>query len=281
MKYLSLILFYASLAFAQFNPGAKQISLANSDVALSNDVFAIFSNPAGLSQMNWREIGIYYSPAPFGLTELANGYVAFNEPFSFGSLSVGGMTYGYEVYRESRIVGAYSYNYQKKFFAGVAINYHSVSIQNYGNDNTIYFNLGGLAYLSNDLRFGFSVHNINRASFGNEKDQIPVVLYSGLSYDLISTLSLNVAAEKDVKYKTSFMFGIDYDLIEYLSLRLGISNEPSRFSAGIGINYSIVSLDYALFTHSDLGLTHQVGLIISFDKEGTRKELIRNFLGIR
>lgn len=281
MKYLSLILLFTSFTFAQFNPGAKQISLANSDVATSNDVFSLFNNPAGLSQVNWREIGIYYSPAPFGLTEVANGYVAFSEPLNFGSLSVGGMTYGYEVYRESRIVGAYSYNYQNKFFAGIAINYHTVSIQNYGSDYSIYFNIGGLSYLTNDLRFGFYFHNINRASFGKEKDQIPVVINSGISYDLFATLTLNAAVEKDIKHKNSFLFGVDYDLIEYLSIRTGFSNEPSKFSAGIGINYSILSLDYAMFTHSDLGLTHQVGLVISFDKDGYRKELIRKFLGIK
>lgn len=281
MKYISLILFCTTLTLAQFNPGAKQISLANSDAALSNDVFSLFNNPAGLSQMNWREIGIYYSPAPFGLTELANGYVAFNEPFSFGSVSLGGMTYGYEVYRESKVLLAFSYNYQNKFFAGAAVNYHNISIQNYGNDNAFYFNLGGLAYLTNDFRFGFSFQNINRASFGNDDGQIPVILNTGVSYDLTNTLTLNVAIEKDIKQKASFMFGADYDLIEYLSLRTGFSNEPSRFSAGIGINYSLLSLDYAMFTHSDLGLTHQVGLIISFEKNGSRREMIRNHLGIK
>ncbi|MFN3871760.1 MAG: hypothetical protein ACK4R9_02040 [Ignavibacterium sp.] len=281
MKYLSLILFCTTLTLAQFNPGAKQISLANSDAALSNDVFSLFNNPAGLSQLNWTEVGIYYSPAPFGLTELANGYIAFNEPFSFGSVSLGGMTYGYEVYRESKVLLAYSYNYQNKFFVGAAVNYHTVSIQNYGSDNAFYFNLGGLAYLTNDFRIGFSFQNINRASFGNEDGQIPVVLNAGISYDVINTLTLNAAIEKDIKQKASFMFGVDYDLIEYLSLRTGFSNEPSRFSAGIGINYSLLSLDYAMFTHSDLGLTHQVGLIISFDKNGSRREMIRNFLGIK
>ena len=82
---LSVIIFCFSIAtIAQYNPGARQISLANSDVALANDVFTLFNNPAGLSQINWREVGIYYSPAPFGLTELANGYVAYIEPFNFG-----------------------------------------------------------------------------------------------------------------------------------------------------------------------------------------------------
>jgi len=281
MKYLCILILSSSIALAQFNPGAKQISLSNADVALSNDVFALFNNPAGLSQLNWREIGIYYSPAPFGLSELANAYVAFNEPFSFGSVALGGMTYGFELYRESKIIMGYSYNYQNKFFAGAALNYHTLSIQNYGNDNAFYFNLGGLVYLSDDFRFGFSFYNINRASFGNNDDQIPVVLNSGFSYDILKSFSINVALEKDISYKTSLMFGVDYDIIEYLSLRSGFSNEPSRFSAGIGINYSFVSLDYAMFTHNDLGLTHQVGLIVSFDKVLNRKEQIRNHLGIK
>lgn len=281
MKYLCTIILLNSIALAQFNPGAKQISLSNSDVALSNDVFSLFNNPAGLAQLNWREIGIYYSPAPFGLKELANAYVAFTEPFSFGSVALGGMTYGFELYRETKIVAGYSYNYQNKFFAGVTLNFHLLSIQNYGNDNSFYFNLGGLIYIDDDSRFGFSFHNINRASFGNDDDQIPVVLNSGFSYDILKSLSINVALEKDVSYKTSLMIGVDYDIIEYLSLRSGFSNEPSRFSAGIGINYSFISLDYAIFTHNDLGLTHQVGLIISFDKVLSRKEQIRYHLGIK
>ena len=46
--------------------------------------------------------GVYYSPAPFGLSELANGYVSYLEPFEFGSIAVGGMTDGFDLYRESK-----------------------------------------------------------------------------------------------------------------------------------------------------------------------------------
>jgi hypothetical protein len=68
----------------------------HSDVVLKPTTFLrLFNNPAGLSQMNWREIGVYYSPAPFGLTELANGYVAYHEPTDIGSFAIGGMSYGF------------------------------------------------------------------------------------------------------------------------------------------------------------------------------------------
>jgi len=283
MKLLHTIIVICSLtlsAYSQYNPGAKQISLSNSDVALSNDVFSLFNNPAGLAQMNWREVGIYYSPAPFGLSELANGYAAYHEPTSIGSFALGGMSYGFDLYRESKVTLGYSYNYIDKFFAGVTFNYQTVSIQNYGNDGALFISFGGLAYVSNVFRLGFSIQNINRATFGNEDDQIPMVFNTGLSYDVADELTVNFAIDKDIKYKASFQFGINYDIIEYLSLRIGFSNEPSKYSAGIGINYSMFSLDYAMFTHNDLGLTHQAGIIISFGREQNRIKTIRKYLGL-
>lgn len=267
-------------AYSQYNPGAKQISLSNSDVALSNDVFSVFNNPAGLSQMHWREAGIFYSPAPFGMSELSNGFIAYHEPTSIGSFSLGGMTYGFDLFLETRISIAYSNNFTSRFFIGAAVNYQTVSIKNYGNDGIFYLNLGGLAYIADDLRLGFYLHNINRASYGNTENQIPVVINAGLSYDVIKELSLNFSVDKDIKYKASFQFGINYDIIEYVSLRTGFSNEPSRFSAGIGINYLNYSLDYAIFSHNALGFTHQAGIIVSFGREDNRNKSIRKYLGI-
>ena len=275
----ALFVSFQTKSIAQYNPGAKQISMSNSDVALSNDVFSLFNNPAGLSQMNWRELGIYYSPSPFGFSELANGFFAYHEPFDFGSIGLGAMTYGFELYRENKIAIGFSYNYLDKFFAGAAVNLHTVSIKNYGSDNTFYLNIGGLYYLTQNFRLGFSVQNLNRASFGNEKDNIPMVFNTGFSYEVMEELTFNLAVEKDIRYNYSLRGGIEYNLLEYISLRSGFSNEPSRYSAGIGINYSYFSLDYAFFTHMDLGLTHQAGLVISFGSEGNRNKKIGKYLG--
>lgn len=275
---LSLLFIFSLLSYSQYNPGARQISLANSDVALANDVFSLFTNPSGLAQLNWREVGVYYSPAPFGLTELSNGYVAYHEPLSFGSVAVGGMTYGFDLYRESKVLLGYSYNYNNIFFTGVAVNYHNFSIKNYGSTGVFYINLGGLVYILDELRWGFLIANINKATVADIDDQIPMVLSTGFSFNILENFSLNFSLEKDIRYNPSVQFGIDYDIIEYLSLRIGASNEPSRFTAGLGINYSIFSLDYAFFTHPDLGLTHQAGIILSFGKEGNRSVAIRKHL---
>ncbi len=277
-KIFVIIILSASFVFSQFNPGAKQIALSNSDIALSNDVFCLFSNPAGIAQINWREAGIFYSPSPFGMTELANGFFAYNEPSSLGNFGLGIMTYGFELYRENKISIAYAYNYNNFFFAGLTLNYNTLSIQNYGSDQSITLNLGGLVYLMDNTRFAFSLTNINRGSYGEEKDQIPVLYTAGFSYDVLNNISVNFSVEKEIRFNSSAQFGINYDLMEYVSLRTGFSTYPKRFSAGIGINYSFFELDYAMFNHQELGLTHQFGVLISLGDEGNRTEKIKKYL---
>jgi hypothetical protein len=281
LLHLLIIVSFISVSSGQMNPGAKQIAMANSDVALSDDVFSLFNNPAGLAQLNWREIGAYYSPAPFGLNELSNGYIAYTEPLGFGSAGIGVMTYGFELYRESRLLLSFSTLYLNRFLGGVSFNYHTISIIGYGSKSVFYLNAGCLGYLTDELRIGFSIQNINNASFTSREDQIPILLNTGLSYNIYDNINLNFAIEKDIRYNTSVKSGINYDLIDNLSLRLGFANEPAEFSCGIGIHFSYFNFDYAVFTHSDLGLTHQAGFIISFEKEGNRTKNIMQFLDIK
>jgi hypothetical protein len=176
----------------------------------------------------------------------------------------------FELYRENKFTAAFSYNYEDKFYTGVSLNYHTVSIKKYGSTGAFYADIGSLIYLTKFFRLGFFIHNINRATFGNYKDQIPVIFKTGVSFDILNNFSLCTAVEKDIRYNASISAGLDYQIIKYFSLRTGFSNEPSRYTAGIGINYSFIELDYAVFTHPDLGLTHQAGLIISFDLEESK-----------
>ena len=262
---------FTQYLFAQFDPGAKQIALSNSDIAVSDNVFALFNNPAGLAQIRHSEIGAFFSPSPFGLSELKNAYAAFNYPTNFGAIAIGGMVYGFRLYKESKISLGASYNYKNNFYIGATFNYKNISIKNYGSKNTMIFDLGLLAILTDDLHFGFSFRNVTRASLSAETDELPVEIFSGLSYKIINSCTVSFAIEKDIRYKASPRFGIDYRIIKYLSLRTGFSKNPNLYSFGIGIDYSVFGFNYALFTHEELGLTHQVGVIISFsNNEGDK-----------
>lgn len=267
MKTLILILLATKLCLPQQNPGAKQIALSNSDIAESNNVFALFSNPAGLGQIKWREIGAFYSPSPFGLSELSNAFAAYSEPFGFGSVALGAMTYGFDLYRENRLTLGVSYLYGNNFYIGAAANYQNVSIKKYGSRSTFLFDLGFLLILPGNLRLGFSYKNITRNSYGFGTDELPVTIQTGISYSPVKNLAISVAIEKDIRYKASTSFGLDYRLLKSISIRSGFSTGPTKYSFGIGIFYSIVNFNYAVFTHQELGLTHQAGIIFSFGKK--------------
>jgi hypothetical protein len=270
MKDLSLriliIILLADCIYPQFSPGAKQIALSNSDIAVSDNVFSFFENPAGLAQINHDEAGVFFSPSPYGMSELKNAYAAFSHPMNFGAVAVGGMIYGFELYKETQISLGASYNYDDKFYVGGVFNYKNFSIKNYGSKNTIILDIGVLARLTDKLNFGFSYKNITHESLTTETDELPVSICSGLSYKIIDNCTASLAIEKDVRYKASPRFGIDYAIIKYLSIRTGLSKNPNLYSFGIGVNYSLLNFNYAVVTHQELGLTLQVGVVISFNK---------------
>ncbi len=266
---IKVIFFYLLIAkciFAQFNPGAKQIALSNSDIAVSDNVFALFKNPAGLAQIDYNEAGVFYSPSPFGLSELKNGYAAFSQPVGFGTIAIGGMIYGFNLYKETEISLACSYNFNNRLYFGATVNYKNISIKNYGNKNATIFDFGVLATLTDKLHFGFSFKNITRSSFSSNTDELPVEICSGLSYKIINNCTFSFAIDKDIRYKASPRFGMNYRIIKYLSLRAGFAKNPNLNSFGLGIHYSLFNFNYAVFTHQELGLTQQFGVIISFNK---------------
>ena len=273
IRFLFLFFVFTKLVFAQFDPGAKQIALSNSDIAVSDNVFALFNNPAGIAQIDNAQVGVFYSPSPFGLGELKNAYGAFSFPMSFGAIAVGGMVYGFELYKESKISVALSYNYKNKFYVGVTTNYKNIFIKNYGSKNVIIYDLGVLAIITEDLHLGFSYRNITRTSISKSIDDLPVEILSGLSYRIINNCTISLAIEKDIRYKASPRFGIDYKIIEFLSLRSGFSKNPNLYTFGIGIHYSFFNFNYALFTHQELGLTHQIGVVITFGNSKGKKDV--------
>lgn len=266
IKILLILLIISLECFGQINPGARQVALAHSDVAISDDVFALFNNPAGLSFLSKREIGFFYSPAPYGLKELSNGFAVYCEPTSYGSFSAGFMIYGFELYKETKISLGYARQITKEFAVGISGVYKNISIKNYGSKGVITFNAGVTAKITKQIRFGFSAENITRSTVSDEENQLPVIFRCGFNFRLIKDFSFNIAAQKELGYNLSLRFGTEYAILEFLQLRIGVANEPNIYSGGFGIRYQFFQVDYAVNSHPDLGLTHQFGLIIYFSK---------------
>ncbi len=260
---ISLLLLLVTLqCFPQVNPGARQIALAHSDVADGNDVFSLFNNPAGIANIQNREIGLFYSPAPFGVKELSNAFVSFVEPTSIGSFGAGFMIYGFELYKETRFAVGYSKKINNSFNIGITTVYKNISIKNYGNNGYLIINAGASLALTENANIGFTVENLTRTSLSNDANQVPIVFLSGISYKFIDNLNSYLALRKEINYPLSVHFGTEYKIIDFLVLRIGTTNETNSYSGGLGIIYDFLQTDYAITSHPDLGLTHQFGLLI-------------------
>ena len=265
-KLFCLLLLFVSKSFSQEQPGAGQIALSHSDVSSVNDVFSLFNNPAGLAQLNSRELGFYYSPAPFGVKELANAFAAYCEPTKYGAFSAGYSNYGFELYKENKFAVGYARKIANNFFIGLSSVYHSISIKNYGSKGAFVFNIGAIAKLTNQIGLGFAFNNVTRSTITNESNDIPTVIWLGTDLKFVKDLVFSAAVKKEIGFNPSIRLGTEYSILDFLKLRIGTSNEPNTYSGGIGIIYGIVQVDYAFFSHPDLGLTHQFGLIIRFTK---------------
>lgn len=272
-------------AYSQFellDVGAKPIALGGAFTSLANNSNAVYYNPAGISQMQFREVSIFYSPAPFGLKELANGTVNFVEPTKFGTFGLSAKTYGFELYKEITATLTYANNYRKKIYYGANVNYYNLKIQNYGSDATFGVDIGVLAYLTDFLRWGFSAFNLNRPSIGTLKDKLPQVYRTGLSVQPRNDLNFVLDVEKDTRYTASVKSGIEYTLYDMVDLRAGIGTEPTKFSGGVGFYYSLFEIGYGFYNHQDLGLTHQGTVTINFGGDKGRKmmrESLKNAFG--
>jgi len=274
-------------AYSQFellDVGAKPIALGGAFTSLANNSNAVYYNPAGISQMPFREVSIFYSPAPFGLKELANGSVNFVEPTKFGTFGLSAKTYGFELYKEITATLTYANNYRKKIYYGANVNYYNLKIQNYGSDATFGIDVGVLAYLTDFLRWGFSAFNLNRPTIGTLKDKLPQVYRTGLSVQPRNDLNFVLDVEKDTRYTASVKAGVEYTLYDMVDLRAGIGTEPTKFSGGVGFYYSLFEIGYGFYNHQDLGLTHQGTVTINFGGDKGRKmmrDALKNAFGKR
>ncbi|MGE5365588.1 MAG: hypothetical protein ACM3SM_15755 [Bacteroidota bacterium] len=257
----TLILIQSSAA--QFTPGARQLSLSCSDAATGTDIFSFVSNPAATSQISSPGAGVFYLPSPFGMKELAQ--ISFAASYSFApfSAAAGFMHYGYELYTKNIISVSISAQPEEQFSAGITLNYHHLSVKNYNSTGSITVDAGILYSISEALSSGFSIRNLTRASIGKQSDQLPVILTAGISYTPQRIAEISFSLEKELESGADISAGIELFPVDFFVIRCGVASYPQSYSGGIGVLYGLLEFSYGVFSHSDLGLTHFIGIIIS------------------
>lgn len=268
MSYLLIILLLLNLSFqssAQNSPGCVQNALANSDLCFTSTPFSIFSNPAASVSSEAYNLGIYYSPEPFGLNQLTQKSAALTVQSKYGVAGFGYSTIGFELFKEQKLVLSYSNSINEIFTVGISAIYQNVSITNYGSDDTFVFLIGSVFSINPELKLAFTIYNPANATYGNIPDQIPLIFNLGLSYRISNIAKISFANSKELNSENNLLFGVSVTPIEWINFYLGYRSLQNTYSAGVSLKQSFLNISYAVQSHPELGFTHQFGLGLSIN----------------
>lgn len=274
------------LSFLKFGFGARNVAMGDAGSEVSNDVTALYYNPARLAGNSGSEIMVMHNewiqgvrseilgaqttffniPFAFGFnittvndievrTKPGNPISTFNANFFFGSLST-----GFFITKDISFGLTWKYLYE-----GIFVD----EATGWGLDF-------GLNYITalDGLSLSGVIKNIGSMNkLRNEKTKLPVEVRFGPAYKFAipeQKLDIVVAGEY-LKYTATqdnhLDFGAEVWYNNIIALRGGYQTGyiSKGFTAGIGLNWGNLSFDYALSPFAlDLGTGHSLSVSFRF-----------------
>ncbi|MCG2726312.1 MAG: PorV/PorQ family protein [Elusimicrobia bacterium] len=269
----------ANSAFLDIGYGARPVAMGQAFTAISDDINATHTNPAGLAFITVPEISALYGRMYEGLSdnsEIGQGHFGFAYPvkkyipgtlgFSWEELNLT------EAYSETSFTLSYGTEVYKNIFAGLNL---KMLRKSYSSDiyteadplfnngyskSAIALDLGGLYRVNSQYTLGLAVRNINQPDMGiANKDMVPMQIRGGVAY-----WKNNGVIDLDMSYSDSdydISMGIEHWLSNKFTLRFGLlaGNDSRRnFSLGLGSKFSSFQFDYA-FSLPIGGIAQTVG----------------------
>lgn len=273
--FVSVSLIFSTLELLAGNDkpvtGARAVGMGSTSLTLT-DHWSTFNNIGALAGVSKLSGGLYYENR-FN-TALFQSYCAsLAAPIKkFGTAGLNVRSFGNSLYSENSLGLGFS---QKFGIAslGVQADYLMISGKEMGTRSAVAINFGGMAELTPQLMFGGFIYNLNQAKMADYKDErIPTVMRAGLSYRPGKKIILNGEVEKDIDLKPITRFGIEYQVIEKVFFRTGFSTVPTIVNGGMGIRHKRFDFDYAISSHSKLGLSHHLSINFLLQKPKEEKE---------
>jgi len=231
-------------------------------VGLSNDVTAVYWNPAGLARVYNNQLGVVYG-SNFDGSNMC--FAGFTQPVVyFGTFAAGGIYYAF---KNETVSGAYL-SLGKEFYSwslgltlkGFNQSFSSGTAFGFGADAGISF------YDLDFLTLSGAVINLIKPTFALDITRsYPLTLRGGACISLYEhRINFTIDIEKKENAEFSFHGGIEYKPYSYFSIRGGINHTVP--TAGFGLSSGNYFIDFSvtsLSTYSN-DFNHQITAGIKF-----------------
>lgn len=289
----------AAPAFADFEDlgaGARGSAMGGAYTALSDDVFGMYYNPAGLGFIRTSQLGADFGKLYFGLDDDSNLLTGFSG-LALPTKKAGTFALGYryftlsDYYEEASYYLGYGKSVGKRLAFGVNVKYLQEQytlddymklspVFEYGKKDSvsdISVDAGLLFNLLPNFYIGASAQDINQPNLGlSEKSFLPFTGRLGLAWKekYLAWAFDTVYRNDEIYYNTGFE--------RYLSgpfgIRMGLSYGGNGFfniAGGFLLNFYRVQLDYVfqypLSGLKDIGGTHRMSFIFRFGQKTPRE----------
>jgi hypothetical protein len=291
----------AGAAFENVDISPRARAMGDEQVAIADDAYAPYFNPAGLGRATQSSLGASYL-RPYGLSFTDLIYVGGVIPLSarYGGVGFGVRRFAVDWDHKDPVTGVventdlleestYTVSHGLRLYEdmhstvmfGSALNvYHlrfgpTVGADGWGEGGidpggatVVGLDAAMLVVLRERTRLGVLVKNLNNPQIGLDNEEIKQRVHGGIAYEpyvgVVTTFEIENVLGEQVQYHG----GMEVRLYEGLDLRFGTMTQPNKLTAGFGYQRQGFAFNYGFSTGGGvLDSTHHFGLTFTWGGE--------------
>lgn len=259
-----------TLPAQDFPVGIRAQALGGCGAAYASDSEGQLSNPALVSAIDNVGITVFYA-RPFGLAELPLTALSAAARWRRFAVGVAGVALEHELAsaRNYALTLATTLGSSQTdsvgsrwLVLGLQGELSQLEIARYGQTTAYIVSLGLAARLAETLRLGVALRNLTSATRNGTNERLPRSAVIGLAYAPYERFLFQMEVYKQSEFALEWRGGVEIAVTAPLAIRLGLSSNPDRLTAGIALRLKPVAIQYTAFSHLELGWTQQFAVSV-------------------
>ncbi len=278
-------------AFENVDISPRARGMGDAAVAIADDAFAPYFNPAGLARITDITLGNSYVK-PYSLDFSEQMYLGGVIP---GSSRLGNFGFGVRrfavTYEDVDLLTETTYtvahgimlfeDLHSSVSVGTALNFYSLEFGQTvgdgedpetgldpGSDIVGGLDVGLLVTLHRRTRIGIMVKNVNNPQIGEDNEELTSRLHGGVAYMPYDGVTTTFEFENSIEGETQYHAGIEFAVFGDFFLRGGVMTDPNKMTGGFGYQYEGFMLNYGYSSGGGvLEASHQFGMTFAWGGE--------------